>query len=363
MRISSNSHGPNFIFWLIENPWAIIVFSALTGTSLSFILGYNLLSCVGLSIALPFVFFTTLISYFIYCSYTHDGGSSNWNEYFTIKGIKYNNQRIPMTTFVESFIDGNVVLFKPLHDIMLHRNELFRFCFTWSTIKFYIGTFIFQNLNHSQSDDQDEIAHVYNRGNDFYGWFLGPTMIYTSGIYLEPDNTLEEAQRNKLDYVCDQLQLSGSKEGHQHLDIGCGWGTLAVHIAREFGIEVDGVTLSKEQCEHGYERAETSEVKVNLMVKDYRDLMLTGKKYDTISCLEMAEHVGIVNFQAFLQQVRLMLKDDGIFYLQIAGLRRAWQYSDLVWGVYMVSSILFKVLILFFDKFSVCLYLYVIIYL
>ena len=77
--------------------------------------------------------------------------------------------------------------------------------------------------------------------------------------------------------------------------------------------------------------------KVNVIVDDYRNL--PAEKFDKITCLEMAEHVGIKNFQKFLLQVRSMLKDDGIFYLQIAGLRRAWQYEDLVWGLFMAKYI------------------------
>ena len=77
--------------------------------------------------------------------------------------------------------------------------------------------------------------------------------------------------------------------------------------------------------------------RVKVLVDDYRNL--PAKKYDKITCLEMAEHVGIKNFQKFLLQVRSMLKDDGIFYLQIAGLRRPWQFEDLVWGLFMAKYI------------------------
>ena len=77
--------------------------------------------------------------------------------------------------------------------------------------------------------------------------------------------------------------------------------------------------------------------RVDVIVDDYRNL--PARKYDKITCLEMAEHVGIKNFQKFLLQVRGMLEDDGIFYLQIAGLRRPWQYEDLVWGLFMAKYI------------------------
>jgi len=161
-------------------------------------------------------------------------------------------------------------------------------------------------------------------------------MIYTCGFWKDPTDTLEIAQLRKLDTIAKYIHL---KEGDEHLDIGCGWGTLLRHYAKNYGTKSTGCTLAKEQVTWGEDLAKKEKVddKIEYLCCDYREIpkRTNFKKYDKITCLEMAEHVGIKNFQAFLLQVNDMLKDDGIFYLQIAGLRRAWQWEDLIWGLFM----------------------------
>jgi cyclopropane fatty-acyl-phospholipid synthase-like methyltransferase len=161
-------------------------------------------------------------------------------------------------------------------------------------------------------------------------------MVYTSGVFEDESETLEQAQERKLDTVCRSVQM---QRGDRHLDIGCGWGPLIVHAAEKYGSISTGITLAEEQAKWANERAEKAGVsdRVHVIVDDYRNIPMA--KYDKITCLEMAEHVGVKNFQRFLLQVRAMLKDDGVFYLQIAGLRRPWQYEDLVWGLFMAKYV------------------------
>lgn len=155
-------------------------------------------------------------------------------------------------------------------------------------------------------------------------------MVYTSGIMKDTTRfeSLEELQQQKLETVCEKILL---KSGEKMLDIGCGWGTLAVHAAKQ-GADVTGITIGLNQSEWCMDKARAAGVedKVRILCMDYRDIPV--EKYDKITCLEMSEHVGVLRFQTFLQQVKTMLNDDGLFYLQIAGLRRAWQYEDLTWG-------------------------------
>jgi cyclopropane fatty-acyl-phospholipid synthase-like methyltransferase len=203
-------------------------------------------------------------------------------------------------------------------------------------VKFYFKEFIGQNITHTPRADAADIAPVYNRGNDFYAWFLGESMTYTSALFRDPAERLETAQQRKLETVCRYVHM---QPGDRHLDIGCGWGPLIVHAAEHHGSVSTGITLAEEQAQWARERARRAGVgdRVRVLVDDYRNL--PAQRWDKITCLEMAEHVGIKNFQKFLLQVRAMLEDDGIFYLQIAGLRRAWEYEDLVWGLFMAKYI------------------------
>lgn len=177
----------------------------------------------------------------------------------------------------------------------------------------------------------------YDRGDDFYAWFLGPRMIYTSGIIsdINKEETLEELQDNKLAVVCEKIQL---KEGERLLDIGCGWGTLARFASVNYGAKVTGITLGRNQTAWGnnaLRKAGIPEEQSKILCMDYRDIPVPEGGYHKITCLEMAEHVGVRHFSSFLKQVYDMLDDDGIFFLQIAGLRKSWQYEDLVWGLFM----------------------------
>lgn len=177
----------------------------------------------------------------------------------------------------------------------------------------------------------------YDRGDDFYFWFLGPSMIYTSGIIsdINKEETLEQLQNNKLAIVCEKI---GICKGDKILDLGCGWGTLAKYASVHYGAHVTGITLGRNQTTWGnkglYE-ANIKESQSRILCMDYRDAPRVQGGYQKITCLEMAEHVGVRHFSSFLSQVYDMLDDDGVFFLQIAGLRKSWQYEDLIWGLFM----------------------------
>jgi len=332
------THGLNLIFWLLEQgPGVAASIPALAG-----LLGaglapkHKLLAGLATAAAVPALAAGLPIKKLIDASRSHDGGNADWTPYLKWRNASdeamWLGKKIPMEVLYESYMAEKVDFVGDVYDTLLKRNQLFRMMFTEGDIQFYLKTFLKQNFGHSMAEDEGEIAHVYNRGNDFYNWFLGETMVYTSGIFRDRDETLEEGQRRKLDTVCQYVQM---KPGDDHLDIGCGWGTLINHAAKHYGTTSTGITLAKEQREWAYGVAEKMGTRdnIDIIVDDYRNL--PAKKWDKITCLEMAEHVGIKNFQKFLLQVKGMLKDDGIFYLQIAGLRRAWQFEDLVWGLFM----------------------------
>ena len=231
----------------------------------------------------------------------------------------FRDRRIPMSTFVERYIDGSIDVSGDLHELLCARADWVNYRFTWDQAKFLIMKFLPSVLVHSKAADRAFVCEHYDRGNDFFEAFLGHSMVYTSAKFGAPDESLEAAQERKIRDVGEKLQLEA---GDRLLDIGCGWGTLVADLAEQFGVDATGVTLSRKQTEFATERiqARRLEQRARVLTLDYRDI--PGPAYDKISCLEMAEHVGVKNFQKFLRQVSGLLDDDGLFFLQIVGLRR-----------------------------------------
>lgn len=185
--------------------------------------------------------------------------------------------------------------------------------------------------------DEEQVRDHYDRGDDFYGWFLGPRMIYTAGVVsdINTEESLEQLQDNKVAVVCEKI---GLKRGESLLDIGCGWGTLANFASTKYGARATGITLGRNQTVWGnnaFRKAGIDESQSKILCMDYRDIPVPSGGYNKITCLEMAEHVGVRHLPAFLSQVYDMLDDDGVFFLQIAGIRKCWQYEDLIWGLFM----------------------------
>jgi cyclopropane-fatty-acyl-phospholipid synthase len=144
---------------------------------------------------------------------------------------------------------------------------------------------------HSRRRDRQAISHHYDVGNDFYRIVLGDSMVYSCAYWTSTDATygLADAQRDKLDLICRKLEL---RPGMRLLDVGCGWGSLALHAAREYGADVVGITLSTEQAD--YARKQVAEAglteQVDIRIQDYREL--DDGPFDAISSVGMAEHVG-----------------------------------------------------------------------
>ncbi|MFC9247158.1 class I SAM-dependent methyltransferase [Streptomyces sp. NPDC057136] len=160
---------------------------------------------------------------------------------------------------------------------------------------------------HTKRRDKEAISHHYDVGNDFYELVLGPSMVY-SCAYWEKGGTLEDAQRDKLDLVCRKL---GLKEGDRLLDVGCGWGSMAIHAAREYGAQVTGVTLSTEQAAFARKRIAEEGLtdRIEIRVQDYRDVR--DGPYDAISSIGMAEHVGTVRFREYADALYALLRPGG----------------------------------------------------
>ncbi|WP_326808365.1 MULTISPECIES: cyclopropane-fatty-acyl-phospholipid synthase family protein [unclassified Streptomyces] len=162
-------------------------------------------------------------------------------------------------------------------------------------------------LRHTLRRDRKAISHHYDVGNDFYELVLGPSMVY-SCAYWQPDGTLEEAQRDKLDLICRKL---GLREGGRLLDVGGGWGSLVLHAAREYGVHAVAVTLSREQAAYGRKRVAEEGLtdRIEIRVQDYREV--DDGPYDAISSVGMAEHVGSARYREYADDLYALLKPGG----------------------------------------------------
>jgi len=201
-------------------------------------------------------------------------------------------------------------------------------------MNYLVKDLLVHTLWHSDEHNHLNIPIGYNKGNDWFAATLGEPMVYTSGIYKNGNESLIEAQKYKLDYVANAIDL---KKGDKVLDIGCGWGRLVQHFSDNYGADVTGITLSTEQRKFGLDLNKHNNGKILLqdgMKMSERDDLPEGG-YDAITSLEMAEHVGIKRYQEFLTKTHALLKDDGTLYFQVAGLRRQWKYEDLIWGLFM----------------------------
>lgn len=185
-------------------------------------------------------------------------------------------------------------------------------------IKFMLGRII----NHQTKRSARKVAQVhYNLGNNLFMHMLDKRMIYSCG-YWKDAQTLDAAQVAKLDLICRKLYL---KPGEQLLDIGCGWGGLAKFAAENYGVQVTGVTISKEQYDYALDYCAGLPVEIRL--QDYRDI---HEKYDKIVSVGMFEHVGPLNYKTFMQTAYRSLKNDGLFLLHTIG-GNATHFSPNPW--------------------------------
>ena len=172
----------------------------------------------------------------------------------------------------------------------------------------------FQQANR-RSKAQKNVAHHYDIGNAFYALFLDEGMQYSCAYFLSDTDTLEEAQQNKMRLIAAKLQLM---PGLRVLDIGSGWGNLALHLARLADVDVTGITLSREQYDLSNEKARQAGLsdRVRFELRDYRDV---SERFDRIVSVGMFEHVGVPHYDEFFSKVNRLLADDGIMLLHSIG--------------------------------------------
>lgn len=161
---------------------------------------------------------------------------------------------------------------------------------------------------HSKARDQQAIAHHYDVSNRFYEWVLGPSMTYTCAVYPQEDATLERAQWHKHDLVARKL---GLRPGMRLLDAGCGWGGMAMHAARHYGVHALGVTLSRRQAEWAQQNIAEAGLSELAEVRhlDYRDVTESG--FDAVSSIGLTEHIGKAKLPAYFRFLHAKLAPGG----------------------------------------------------
>lgn len=165
---------------------------------------------------------------------------------------------------------------------------------------------------NTRAGSRRNIAAHYDLGNEFFALFLDPTMMYSSAIFTHAAMTLEQAQRARLDLICRKLNLHS---GDHVLEIGSGWGAMAIHAAQHFGCRVTTTTISRQQYEFTQQRVRAAGLqdRVTVLLQDYRDLC---GRYDKLVSIEMIEAVGHQYYDEYMRQCSALLKPEGLMLLQ-----------------------------------------------
>ena len=227
------------------------------------------------------------------------------------------NKSIPLTSLMtstslalgEAYMDGTLEIEGDLYYALDHfLGQMGKF----STDKSALKKLIFSST--AKKHQKKEVQSHYDIGNDFYKLWLDETMSYSCGYFLHEDDTLYQAQVNKVDYILKKLRL---EKGMSLLDIGCGWGFLLIEAAKKYGVHGTGITLSEEQYKEFQRRIKEEHLEDLLTVElmDYRDLPKYGQAFDRVVSVGMVEHVGRDNYQLFMDCVNQALKPQGVFLL------------------------------------------------
>jgi cyclopropane-fatty-acyl-phospholipid synthase len=181
---------------------------------------------------------------------------------------------------------------------------------TWSTLS-GIGRWWRAGLRHSEGRDRNSISYHYDQPTEFYRPWLGKSMVYSCAYFRTPDDTIDQAQWNKLELVCQKLRLQPCQ---RFMDIGCGWGSLVLHAGSRHNVEAHGITISREQARVAQARIEAAHLTQTCTVAltDYRQARATIP-FDKIASVGMFEHVGRQNLPLYFSTAHSLLKPGGVF--------------------------------------------------
>lgn len=216
----------------------------------------------------------------------------------------------PSLALGEAYMDGNIDYegdIREILDLAYRNKEVF-------AGKEQIINILTRLKPTSLKKQKSDVQYHYDLGNDFYQLWLDETMSYSCAYFKQPDNSLYQAQVNKIMHILKKLNLS---QGESLLDIGCGWGELIIRAARQYGAKALGITLSEEQYKKTKERIknENLEGTVDVQLVDYRELADAQEKFDKVVSVGMIEHVGSANIPEYFKAANKLLNPGGIFLL------------------------------------------------
>lgn len=243
------------------------------------------------------------------------------NEYMVGEGTPYFTvsfkKAIPVSDLLnstsialgEAYMDGDLDIEGNLYEALDHfLGQMGKFSTDEKALKKLIHTSV------SKKNQEKEVTTHYDIGNDFYRLWLDDTLSYSCGYFKTPEDSLYDAQKNKVHHILEKLRL---EKGMTLLDIGCGWGYLLIEAAKKYKIHGTGITLSREQYKEFNRRIGEEGLSDFLSVElmDYRDLPKMGRQFDRVVSVGMAEHVGRENYQLFTDCVNKALKEGGLYLL------------------------------------------------
>lgn len=190
----------------------------------------------------------------------------------------------------------------------------------------------------NKKTNTEDISHHYDVGNDFYKYWLDETMTYSSAYFHSEEDTLEEAQKQKIESIFKKLRL---QKGDHVLDIGCGWGTVIFAAAEKYGAKATGVTLSEEQYNYVSEQIKERNLEdlVSVRLEDYRDMAKHGEKYNKIISIGMFEHVGKENLPEYFETVKDLLEEQGFALIQGISSHRDMRAEDKGRNAFIIKYI------------------------
>lgn len=216
----------------------------------------------------------------------------------------------------EAYMQGDLDVDRDLYEVLdIFLGQMGKFTRDMPALKKLLLT------SRSMKNQKKEVQSHYDMGNDFYKLWLDETMSYSCGYFKSEEDTLCDAQVNKVDHILDKLHL---EKGMSLLDIGCGWGFLLKQAVRKYDVRGVGITLSEEQYRQFKEDIEKEQLtdKLEVRLMDYRELEKSGMQFDRVVSVGMLEHVGRGNYELFMKNVHAVLRPKGLFLLHfISGLK------------------------------------------